>query len=246
MEDRIKMCFNQSSATYDTACTIQQFSNMALLKILLHYVDINEPIHKIVDLGCGTGNSTQLLLETFKCQELYGIDIAEQLLKIAETKLKTSAVKFIRSSFNHPLTLTSLDLAYANMSLHWATSLENTLKVIHKALKERSFFSFSIPVLGTFNEIKSKHKNIFFPRETIESIIQQQSEFSLISTQKKTFIDKFSSPYQALKSIKNVGANILSQQQKKGLANKNLYANIFKEKDVFDLTYQVGFFILKK
>jgi len=64
--------------------------------------------------------------------------------------------------------------------------------------------------------------------------------------QQKTFVDKFSSPYQALKSIKNVGANMLLQQKKKGLTNKGLYENFFKEKDVFDLTYQIGFFILKK
>ena len=245
MENKVKMCFNHSSATYDSACTIQQFSNRALLNSLLAYIDVSKPIHRIIDLGCGTGNSTQLLRKTFKYQKLYGVDIADQLLQLAENKLKTPSVQFIRASFNQPLEFKSLDLAYANMSIHWASDIGNTLSIIHNSLKNGCFFSFSIPLAGTLNEIKNAHKNIFFPLDAMKSIIDR-SGFSLITMQQKTFIDKYSCPNKALKSIKNVGANMLSQQRKKGLAGKNLQTSIFKKTNVFDLTYQIGFFILKK
>jgi len=245
MENRIKTRFNQSSNTYDNACSIQQATNANLLKILLNYKNSNDRLHSIADLGCGTGNSTLSLIKKFRYQKLYAIDVAEQLLKIAEKKLITYSVKFIHSSFNHSIELNSLDLVYANMSLHWALDIEKTLNITYKMLKTKGFLSFSIPLSGTLGEINSQHRNIFFSPRTIESIISKTG-FSLLSKHQMTFVDKFISPVKALRSIKNVGASSLLQQKKKGLSGKHLYASVFKNKDIFNLTYQIGFFILKK
>jgi malonyl-CoA O-methyltransferase len=245
MEQIIKKHFNQSANTYDHACSIQQATNVVLLAEFLKYNPRYKSPLCIADLGCGTGNSTLSLLKTYQCKTLYAIDVADKLLQIAKNKIKTPSVEFIQASFNQKIVLTGLDLMYANMSLHWASSLEKTLNMLIMCLKKHGFLSFSIPLEGTLFEIKGPHKNMFFSLDAILSIIDN-TPFSLLSVHQETFVDKFASPIDALQSIKRIGANSILEQKKKGLSSKSLYANVFKNPYTFNLTYQVGFFVLKK
>jgi malonyl-CoA O-methyltransferase len=248
MVDRyIKKQFNKAHSTYDKSCHLQDRINSDLLRNLCHYKASHFNI--ITDLGCGTGNSTYALKKRFNYQTLYALDIADRLLHIAQEKHTRTTINFIQHSFNEPFpaTLQLLDLAYSNMSFQWAIVLHKTLQYIYDILAFKGLLTFSLPVLGTLEEMHAPYRHRFLPFETIQSYLNNLG-FQSICAHQKTYIEKFHSPIEALRSLKNIGANILVNKNAcKGLLSlQRLIQTVFKEKNTQTLTYQIGFFIAQK
>lgn len=83
---------------------------------LLARVSHPAPRH-IVDLGCGNGNSTQLLLERFPQSQLIGLDNSEAMLASARKRLP--GVPFVQADIADWAPTVAPDLIFANASLQW-------------------------------------------------------------------------------------------------------------------------------
>ena len=83
---------------------------------LLARVSHPAPRH-IVDLGCGNGNSTQLLLERFPQSQLIGLDNSEAMLVSARKRLP--GVPFVQADIADWAPTVAPDLIFANASLQW-------------------------------------------------------------------------------------------------------------------------------
>ncbi len=94
---------------------------------------------EILDLGCGTGIFT-FLLEQFSPASLTGIDLSEEMLKIAEKKAKErgSCARFIQgdagnaSEFLHQ----EYDFVFSSTMTHYIDDLEKLFENIRKCLKD--------------------------------------------------------------------------------------------------------------
>jgi trans-aconitate 2-methyltransferase len=76
-----------------------------------------EGVARVVDLGCGPGNSTELLVDRFPQAEVVGTDLSEDMLAAARKRLR--AVTFRRSDIASWQPETPVDLVFANASLQW-------------------------------------------------------------------------------------------------------------------------------
>jgi len=75
---------------------------------------------KGVDLGCGTGFSTELLVASYPAMAWQGIDIARPMLELARRKRGLAAATFrLASAESLPLADASVDTVVANLSWHW-------------------------------------------------------------------------------------------------------------------------------
>jgi trans-aconitate 2-methyltransferase len=83
---------------------------------LLAQVDLTQPVHA-VDLGCGPGNSTQLLRDRFPSATILGTDTSEAMLVTARERLP--ACHFERSDIATWQPSSPPDLLFANASLQW-------------------------------------------------------------------------------------------------------------------------------
>lgn len=72
---------------------------------------------KIIDLGCGPGNSTELLEAHFPAAEISGIDSSEDMVAAARSRLPH--IGFTRTDIVEWRDNTSYDLIFANAVLHW-------------------------------------------------------------------------------------------------------------------------------
>jgi SAM-dependent methyltransferase len=83
---------------------------------------------RILDFGCGIGDTTHLLAETFPAAEVLGIDTAEKALQYAEATYGTTRISFC------PLRLFSannaIDLCYVNGVFHHIQPAQR-LSVVH-------------------------------------------------------------------------------------------------------------------
>lgn len=83
---------------------------------LLAQVPLAAPA-RVVDLGCGPGNSTELLVERFPEAEVIGLDTSPQMLESARKRLPN-----VRFELADAATLTfpePVDLIFANAVLQW-------------------------------------------------------------------------------------------------------------------------------
>ncbi len=71
----------------------------------------------VVDLGCGSGNSTQLLVERFPAAEVLGIDNSGAM--IASARKRLPAITFERGDIANWQPDTPPDLVFANAALQW-------------------------------------------------------------------------------------------------------------------------------
>ena len=71
---------------------------------------------RVVDLGCGPGNSTALIAERFPEAEIVGIDASPDMLSAARTRLPR--VEFRQGDIGE-FDDSSAELVFANAAMHW-------------------------------------------------------------------------------------------------------------------------------
>lgn len=235
---RTEICFNKAHQTYDSHNHVQRYVNEILINLLLK-VENKFPI--TIDLGCGTGAATKILAKKIIYHHFYAIDVAELLLAHAEKKLKTLDIKTHLSSFDHILfTNEYFHLAFANMSLQWSVDIENTIQYIHSRLANNGMLAFSIPLTNTFHELKNHFSiNSFHTFDFIKKLLLKYN-FSIMHAESHEKIESFDSTLDALKSIKQVGANATSKPSCSFLRGRSSLPK------VTSLTYHLGYFIARK
>ena len=91
---------------------------------LLARVPLEAP-HSVVDLGCGPGNSTELLVRRYPAARTIGTDLSEAMLASARKRLP--AVAFELSDITSWSPAAPADLVYANAALQWIPQHETLL-----------------------------------------------------------------------------------------------------------------------
>jgi trans-aconitate 2-methyltransferase len=84
----------------------------------------------IYDLGCGPGNSTELLVEAFANAKVIGVDNSPEMLKQARTRLPT--LQFDEADLQSWVPTDDADLLFSNATFQW---LPNHLSILQKLLK---------------------------------------------------------------------------------------------------------------
>ncbi len=100
----------------------------------LNYLD-SPKVHRVVDLGCGTGISTSIWSEF--ATEVIGIEPSEEMLSIAKQKKATEANISYLSGYadNIPLPPRTVDVLTCSQSFHWMEPT-STLNEINRVLND--------------------------------------------------------------------------------------------------------------
>lgn len=238
LKKNIRRCFNKAASTYDQHCEIQALIGKRLIDFLIQ--SSIQP-KNIIDLGCGSGLVTEQLANQFQYENFYAVDIADQLLQKAYEKLAGRSIRVLEKDFDFLYSPDILfDLAFSNMSLHWSLNLTRTFSAIRDNIKQNGTLAFSIPIAGTFSELKEVDKNAFcLPTDIIRLL--KNANFNKIEFKKENFTLKFDSLRTAIKSIKLVGAN-----QKFDLSKKTFPRQALLEKNPFSISYHIVYFIAQR
>lgn len=87
---------------------------------LVAQVRLEGPFRRIIDLGCGPGNSTAVLAENFPEARISGVDASPDMLARARATLPAD-IDVSQADLTHwtPPTDTAPDLLFSNAMLHW-------------------------------------------------------------------------------------------------------------------------------
>jgi trans-aconitate 2-methyltransferase len=98
---------------------------------------------RVVDLGCGPGNSTELLVQRFPGAEVTGIDNSPAMLESARQRLP--AVAFEAGDIASWMPAQPPDLIYANAALQWVPHHEALLPRLFSLLAPGGVLAVQMP-----------------------------------------------------------------------------------------------------
>ena len=238
--NKIQHAFDRAAKTYDDHSHPQQHAGRKLAQLIkVHHPYAN----RLIDLGCGTGITTEFLAGFYQYQDFHAIDISTALLTKAQQRSATSSIDFYQMNFDHlPAMDFSFDIIYSNMALQWSENLPALLQKMKNFLQDQGTFGFSIPMAGTFRELKSYcAMNYFHEADIIHQHLAQYG-YEILTQEKDTLTLQFPDTLQALKSIKQIGANHVMQRMHKGLRAQSYFNQI----NMHELTYVIGYFVVRK
>jgi trans-aconitate 2-methyltransferase len=97
----------------------------------------------IYDLGCGPGNSTELLVKAYPVAKVIGVDNSPEMLKQARTILP--AFQFEEADLQHWTPTEDADLLFSNATFQWVPDQVSVLQRLLKGLKAGGVLAVQMP-----------------------------------------------------------------------------------------------------
>jgi trans-aconitate 2-methyltransferase len=109
---------------------------------LLERVRLDHPVHAI-DLGCGPGNSTELIARRFPQVTVEGMDSDENMLTAARERLPE--LSFFKADLAHWQPAKTYDLMFANAVFQWLPNHLDIVLTLMEGLSSGGVFAFQMP-----------------------------------------------------------------------------------------------------
>ena len=109
---------------------------------LLAQVPLEEP-HSVFDLGCGPGNSTELLAARYPDAEITGVDSSQEMLESARSRFPE--LKFVRADVGAWTPGGQCDLLFANAVFQWVPDHPRVLQRLAGRLSPGGVLAVQIP-----------------------------------------------------------------------------------------------------
>lgn len=101
---------------------------------------------KILDLGCGPGNSTENLSEKFKNSTIIGFDSDDNMLEKARNDHPN--FEFVKGCAPTDLNndLGKFDLVFSNACIQWIDDQDELIDAVYRILNDKGVFAVQIPL----------------------------------------------------------------------------------------------------
>ncbi|MGL5270862.1 MAG: malonyl-ACP O-methyltransferase BioC [Selenomonadaceae bacterium] len=252
----VRTHFGRSSKTYDEYAVVQKKMGLRLAAMVANA----GAFKRILEIGCGTGFLTKRLAELYPEAEIIASDISPQMLEQARENLGEYANIEYMVVDGEALTLAGpFDLIVSNAAFQWFKDYPAALEGLKEKLApggylfyatfgEKTFwelhqaFAIAREKLGIGVDCDDRHGPTFITRETLERIVDALSMPALF--QEELFVETFGSVKEFLLSVKRVGANNASGQQRGTnrrllLKMMDAYQKLFAPKSKIEATYHV-------
>lgn len=103
----------------------------------------NENPRRVVDLGCGPGNSTELLAACWPAAEITGVDSSPEMIERARTSLISA--QFIEADFETWEPDVAPDVIYANAAFQWSADPVALVRRLFAHLAPGGVLAFQVP-----------------------------------------------------------------------------------------------------
>jgi len=228
------MSFAAKSKFYDKYAIIQR----EIAEFTANFADV-KPDGLWLDLGSGTGFAKNSILNKFSNINVISLDIA--LTDKIDICADFDFLPFVENSF---------DKIISCSALQWSKNIENLMVNIYNILNKNGKLILSFFENGTLENLQEMQKKfgiipqvLFYDKNYFENLAKKTG-FEILAVENRTFSQKFSDGYSALKSISKIGA---SNHNGKFLSSKELKTFISQYGDdeiIHD--YKTLFYILGK
>lgn len=205
-KDKVARSFLRGKYTYDAHAKIQKKVSQNLINRLSLYPKVNH--RKVLEIGCCTGNLTELLLQNFRIEKLYLNDLVSHFQEHVCRRVSPFNEGEIIPMFGDIETLElpkNLDLVVSSATFQWLADLRAFFGRIAQAIEPGGYLAFSIFGPGTLIEFK-KVTGIGLEYLAVGEILDMlEDDFHI--EEEETTKDQlfFSSPKEILRHLQATG-----------------------------------------
>ncbi|MFA6697585.1 MAG: methyltransferase domain-containing protein, partial [Eubacteriales bacterium] len=110
---------------------------------LMTRINLDKP-YRIIDIGCGPGNSTNILKLRWPEAELIGLDDSEAMIQQAKEKYKD--IKWVLADATGDLSsLGTFDIVFSNAAIQWMPNHPALIKNMFKLLNKGGVLAVQVP-----------------------------------------------------------------------------------------------------
>lgn len=112
---------------------------------LANRINLENP-QKILDIGCGPGNSSEVLAERYPDADILGIDSSPAMIETA--RAQHPDIRFMQCDANRDLHIlgTDFDIVFSNACIQWIPDHETLLKNMMSLLKPGGIIAVQTPM----------------------------------------------------------------------------------------------------
>ena len=196
--------FSNVAKNYDIMNDCMSFGAHRLWKSeLIEMLNIQKN-DKIIDIGSGTGDLINLILKKITPNNIYSVDLNEQMLSYAIKKFKNKNIKFIKANAEKlPFKDNTFDKYIISFCLRNLTDINKALLESYRVLKPGGAFyclEFSTPKTNIIKKIYNEYKKNIIP--WIGEIIAQNREAYIYLAES---ISLFPNQKELISNLKKVG-----------------------------------------
>ncbi|MGW8427402.1 malonyl-ACP O-methyltransferase BioC [Peribacillus simplex] len=261
--------FSEHAKTYDAYANVQK--NMAKQLVdLLPKINTNHVIN-ILEIGCGTGYLTRLLVKTFPNAAITAVDLAPGMVELAKRMTDEERVTFLCTDIEEMALNENYDLIISNATFQWLNDLPATLEKLFTRLTAEGSLIFSTFGIDTFQElhlsyeqakdklqlaIDSSPGQMFYSLEELSKVCEEAISFTSavpieITKMEKLELEYFQTVREFFTSIKKIGAANSNKEdycQRPSFFREliNIYDKEYRNELGVKATYHCLFFKIKK
>lgn len=203
--------FSAAADSYEGWAEVQKRSSQDLLQ---HLQQDLKP-RRILDVGCGTGILTRMLLEQYPEALLTGLDLAPAMTEACRTQWPIdSGHQFVCADAEAFCSEHLFDVIASNFAFQWFDHKAETIAQLSRQLRSGGMFALSVPVEGTLNELETTFQSALHrsldglkypsPETYISGAIK--AGLDIVSSDVTPHVIQYPSALMALKSFKEIGA----------------------------------------
>lgn len=246
--------FSRAADYYRDHAVVQQ----RVAKDLLSGIESFESNLSILEIGCGTGFFTELLLRKFPEINMHALDVAPLMIDVAKNSLGpelASRVEWLEESTGN--VGIKFDRIVSSSALHWIVPFSKAAMQLHNILKPGGEIEAAVMLRGTLEELHDIRETVAprkrpaarLPNANLVREYFLSAGFDNFSIEEKDYIDLFPSAKEFLRSIHKMGLTGGAYSQGSGLLNRTELSRLMAEYQAkyrnFDgrtyATYRVGF-----
>ncbi|MEK8131599.1 malonyl-ACP O-methyltransferase BioC [Paenibacillus filicis] len=255
----IRRQFNRSANSYDAHAHVQRLMSDRLAQSLLGWKNKSDIDRlSMLEIGCGTGTLTEILVTEWPSASMTALDIAPEMIRLAEQRvlsddasfngirtMTADRVRFLHADVevwakNAPASL--FDLIVSNACFQWLSHPRQTLGHLRRMLRPGGSLIFTTFGPDTFCELHEafhavyrahgmepqRHGLWFLSIDEWNSMLKE-SGFSSIQFDRSIQKEKYASARDFLHSVKAMGASTSEAVTMRGLSSRRLFASMYKE-----------------
>ncbi|UVI33275.1 malonyl-ACP O-methyltransferase BioC [Paenibacillus spongiae] len=254
----IQRQFNLATGSYDKHAHVQRMMAERLMRSLAEWIyDHRASELRILEIGCGTGALTEMMLNEWPVSSITAIDISTAMVKTAEQRVLSRTMGLSNNTVRQPDRLcfiaadieswaadapaASFDLIVSSACFQWLKTPGQTLVHLNQLLRADGKLAFTTFGPDTFCELHQAFHEVYIAQgmepqrhgmsfQSADEWLSMlhEARFGAIRHERSIHNETYVSPRQFLHSVKAVGASTSEATVSNGLGLRRLFADMYR------------------